>query len=100
MSGKRQDPESLSYELSNQDREQNISMCYVCRLNSRPGALSLEKCVEAGVPPGPLLGQLKGGKDIVLPSGVVVKSKDVCLPDDPGPIMISKFFGLRNYLVF
>lgn len=65
-------------------------MCYVCRLHARPGALSLEKCVERGVPPGPLLGQLKSGKDITLNDGTVVKSEDVCMPDDPGPVMLSK----------
>ncbi|GLG99578.1 Zinc phosphodiesterase ELAC protein 2, partial [Gryllus bimaculatus] len=64
------------------------SMCYVCRLQSRPGTLCLEKCVEKGVPPGPLLGKLKSGEDIVLKDGTVVHSADVRLPDDPGPVFI------------
>lgn len=63
-------------------------MAYICRLQPRPGALSLEKCVEHGVPPGPLLGKLKIGEDITLESGVVVQSVDVREPDDPGPIFI------------
>lgn len=79
---------SIAQLIPHKEREQNITMCFICRLNPRPGALSVEKCVEAGVPPGPLLGQLKAGKTITLDSGVVVKSEDVCLPDDPGPIII------------
>lgn len=33
--------------------------------------------MEQGVPPGPLLGQLKNGQDITLPDGKVVRSVDV-----------------------
>lgn len=54
------------------------------------GALLLEKCVSAGVPPGPLLGELKSGKDVILPNGSVVKAADVTAPDDPGPVFIGK----------
>lgn len=54
----------------------------------RPGALCLEKCVENGVPPGPLLGQLKNGIDITLPNGKKIFANDVKAPDDPGPIFI------------
>ena len=37
----------------------------------------MEKCVSLGVPPGPLLGELKAGRDIVLDDGTVVKASDV-----------------------
>ncbi|GLV41872.1 Ribonuclease Z [Carabus blaptoides fortunei] len=87
-SGTRSAIPSTAQLIPHKVREQNTTMCFICRLNPRPGALSVEKCVEAGVPPGPLLGQLKAGKTITLDSGVVVKSEDVCLPDDPGPIII------------
>ncbi|XP_017111031.1 ribonuclease Z, mitochondrial [Drosophila elegans] len=50
---------------------------YICQLKPRAGALNLVKCVEQGVPPGPLLGQLKNGQDITLPCGKVVRSADV-----------------------
>ncbi|XP_017087107.2 ribonuclease Z, mitochondrial [Drosophila bipectinata] len=50
---------------------------YICQLKPRPGALNLVKCVEQGVPPGPLLGKLKNGQDITLPNGTVVRSADV-----------------------
>lgn len=76
--------ERLSFLKDTKDE----GMCYICRLQPRPGALSLDKCVKYGVPSGPLLGKLKMGQDITLPSGVVIRSKDVCEPDDPGPIFL------------
>ncbi|XP_049817981.1 ribonuclease Z, mitochondrial isoform X2 [Aethina tumida] len=69
-------------------KEKGVSMCYVCRLQPRPGALNLNECVKMGVPPGPLLGKLKAGEDVVLPNGKTVSSKDVCEPDDPGPVFL------------
>lgn len=63
-------------------------MAYVCKLHPRPGALNLERCVKMGVPPGPLLGKLKAGGNVTLSNGNVVSSKDVCEPDDPGPVFI------------
>lgn len=69
-------------------KEKSVSMVFVCKLQPRPGALNLSKCVEMGVPPGPLLGKIKGGEDITLPNGKTVSSKDVCEPDDPGPLFI------------
>lgn len=44
------------------------------------------------MPPGPLLGRLKAGEDIVLDNGTIVRSSDVTLPDDPGPVFIGDFF--------
>lgn len=61
---------------------------YICKLKPKPGVLCLEKCVERGVPPGPLLGQLKNGHDVTLANGQVVKASDVKGPDDPGPVFI------------
>jgi len=43
------------------------------------------------VKPGPLLGVLKSGKDVILPDGTVIFSKDVKTPDDPGPVFISTY---------
>ena len=76
-------------------KQHGICMAYICRLQPKPGTLSLEKCVEYGVPPGPILGRLKNGEDVTLESGVVVQSKDVCDPPDAGPIFIGElnFFG-------
>ncbi|KAJ2939219.1 hypothetical protein O0L34_g8533 [Tuta absoluta] len=70
---------------------QKMTQCtvsYICTLNKRLGTLDLAKCVERGVKPGPLLGQLKSGQNVVLPDGTLVLSKDVKTPDDPGPVFI------------
>ncbi|CAH2037919.1 unnamed protein product, partial [Iphiclides podalirius] len=64
------------------------TVAYICTLKKRLGTLDLEKCVEKGVKPGPMLGQLKNGLDVILPDGTVVRSKDVKTPDDPGPVFI------------
>ncbi|KAG7303022.1 hypothetical protein JYU34_013030 [Plutella xylostella] len=66
----------------------NSSVAYICTLKKRLGTLDLEKCVSRGVRPGPMLGQLKAGHDVVLPDGTIVLSKDVKTPDDPGPVFI------------
>ncbi|XP_055594347.1 ribonuclease Z, mitochondrial-like [Uranotaenia lowii] len=69
-------------------RHESSVMAYICKLKLRFGQLLLEKCVDQGIPPGPLLGQLKNGKDVTLPDGKVVKSSEVRGPDDPGPVFI------------
>lgn len=56
---------------------------YVCYLKPKPGVLNPDKCHELKVPPGPLLGKLKSGIDIILENGEVVRSKDVCSESDP-----------------
>nr|CAH7765332.1 unnamed protein product [Callosobruchus chinensis] len=79
---------SDSQQILQETKEKGVSMAYICRLHPRPGALNLDKCVRMGVPAGPILGKLKAGEDITLKDGTVVCSKDVCEPDDPGPIFI------------
>lgn len=71
-------------------RNEESVTAYICTLKPRPGTLDLEKCVEYGVPPGPLLGQLKNGYDVALSNGTIVMSKDVRGPDDPGTRFICK----------
>ncbi|XP_046959324.1 ribonuclease Z, mitochondrial isoform X2 [Vanessa cardui] len=77
--------EKVLHELQKQS---HCTVAYICTLKKRLGTLVLEKCVELGVKPGPLLGQLKSGQDVVLPDGKLVRSKDVKTPDDPGPVFI------------
>ncbi|KAG5890173.1 hypothetical protein JTB14_014340 [Gonioctena quinquepunctata] len=101
QSGKRTSPETVSVnsqQILQETKEKGISMAYICRLHPRPGALNLEKCVQMGVPPGPLLGKLKSGEDVELPNGNVVSSKDVCEPDDPGPTFIVVDCPSEEYL--
>ncbi|KAJ8727934.1 hypothetical protein PYW08_016319 [Mythimna loreyi] len=69
-------------------KKSNCSVAYICTLKKRLGTLDLAKCVDRGVKPGPLLGQLKSGLDVMLPDGTLVMSKDVKTPDDPGPVFI------------
>lgn len=64
------------------------ALSYICRLHPKQGMLMAEKCVEFGVTPGPLYGQLKAGKDVTLPNGKVVLASDVRTPDDPGPVFL------------
>lgn len=72
-------------------RKEHSVTAYVCKLKPKAGTLDLEKCVERHVPPGPLLGQLKNGFDVVLEDGTTVMSKEVRGPDDPGPKFICKW---------
>ena len=73
-------------------------MAYICRLKAKPGALSLEKCVDKGVPPGPLLGQLKNGNDVKLANGTIVYANEVRAPDDLGPIFCILDIPNEEYL--
>ncbi|XP_075155770.1 ribonuclease Z [Haematobia irritans] len=62
--------------------QDSVVISYICTLKPRPGPLNLEKCVEHGVPPGPLLGLLKNGVDVTLENGTLVKSADVSEPNE------------------
>ena len=42
---------------------------YFCNFSPRPGKLDIDKCVELGIKPGPLLGKLKSGQDVTLEDG-------------------------------
>lgn len=101
LSGFRNVPQTISSEVRQEltkIKTEGVSMAYICRLTPRPGTLSLEKCVDFGVPPGPLLGRLKGGEDIVLPNGKTVRSKEVCEAEDPGPVFIVVDCPSEEYL--
>lgn len=75
--------------LRSKEQPEKPIISYICKLKPRPGALNLVKCVEQGVPPGPLLGQLKNGQDVTLPCGKVVHSVDVT---EPGETALSFVF--------
>uniref|UniRef100_A0A336M4K8 Zinc phosphodiesterase ELAC protein 2 n=2 Tax=Culicoides sonorensis TaxID=179676 RepID=A0A336M4K8_CULSO len=79
-------------------RRDNCLTAYICKLKPKAGTLILEKCVEKRVPPGPLLGQLKNGFDVVLEDGTVVMSKEVRGPDDPGPKFIFLDIPSQDYI--
>lgn len=81
---------SLSKETLQKDESSHVAMSYICRLKPRSGTLNLEKCVEKGVPPGPMLGRLKSGDDVELEDGTIVMSQEVCDPDEPGAVFLGK----------
>ncbi|MBE1553820.1 ribonuclease Z [Sporosarcina limicola] len=58
---------------------QHVIPCLGYRIEQKelPGKLLIDKAVVAGVPKGPLLKQLKDGKDVTLEDGRVVRSEDV-----------------------
>lgn len=53
----------------------------------RAGELLMDKVKAAGVPYGPLLGDLKAGKKVVLPDGRTLDGKDFIGPAKPGRIV-------------
>ena len=52
----------------------------------RPGTLDAGRALALGVPRGPLLGQLKEGRDVTLDDGRVVLAPQVCAPPAPGRV--------------
>ena len=72
-------PEEMADEMGYNSAVQ----AYVVTFIPRVGKLNVEKCVDAGVPPGPLFGQLKAGKDITLEDGRLVRSVDVLGNNSP-----------------
>lgn len=54
---------------------------------TKPGELLVDKLLQAGVPSGPLYGQLKQGKDIILPDRRTFLSSDYVGPAIPGRIV-------------
>lgn len=96
-SSRKSSPKRVS-EIKLTRNEEDSVMAYICKIKPRPGALSLEKCVEKKVPPGPLLGKLKNGADITLSDGTVVMANEVRAPDDPGPVFIVIDIPSEEYL--
>ena len=64
----------------------HVVPCFGYRIEQKdlPGELLIEKALALGVPKGPLLGQLKSGKDITLSNGLVVRASEVVAPPQKG----------------
>ncbi|WP_040228654.1 ribonuclease Z [Bhargavaea cecembensis] len=60
------------------------SLGYRIEQKPLPGKLLIGRAMEAGVPKGPLLRELKEGRDVQLPDGRTVRSADVTGPPQPG----------------
>ncbi|HZG15203.1 MAG TPA: ribonuclease Z [Candidatus Bathyarchaeia archaeon] len=57
---------------------------YAIEEKARPGAFRVDLAMQAGIPAGPLFGQLKKGEPVTLPDGRVVEGRDFVGPDIPG----------------
>lgn len=64
----------------------HVVPCFGYRIEQKdlPGELLIEKALALGVPKGPLLGQLKSGKDITLNNGIIVRASEVVAPPQKG----------------
>ena len=60
------------------------SFAYVLTEADRPGRFDIEKAKAAGVPSGPLFGQLHAGKTITLENGRTLSGADFAGPSQPG----------------
>ncbi|OAD56644.1 Ribonuclease Z, mitochondrial, partial [Eufriesea mexicana] len=58
-------------------------ICYICDIHPKQGKLLIDKCIDFGIPPGPLLHKLKSGQDVTKEDGTIVYSKDVVDPEKP-----------------
>jgi len=60
------------------------NLAYAFIEKPRPGKFDLEKAKALGIPEGPFWSKLQHGSSVKLPSGLVVKSKEVVGPPRPG----------------
>lgn len=61
-------------------------ICYACATPTLPGKFNTAKAMELRVPKGPLFGQLKSGRSVVLPDGTEVTADKVLEPSEVGRI--------------
>lgn len=92
------EPTKSTEKMESVPKIEDSVMAFICKLQPRAGALDFAKCVDAGVQPGPLLGRLKNGYDVTLPSGAVVKADDVRGPASPGSVFIFVDIPDESYL--
>ncbi|KAK6624132.1 hypothetical protein RUM44_010990 [Polyplax serrata] len=74
------------------------AVSFICHTKKSLGKLDIKKCVDLGIPYGPILGQLKKGETITLPNGNVINSSDVKEPDESGAIVIVVECPSEDYL--
>ncbi|EGD81693.1 hypothetical protein PTSG_02406 [Salpingoeca rosetta] len=79
-------PPTAEETLAAAESTRDTALAYVGSLvNPRPGKFNVQKAKAAGVPKGPLWGQLGKGNEVTLDDGRVVKPEDVLDPVDPLP---------------
>nr|AUG32806.1 Ribonuclease Z [Paulinella longichromatophora] len=59
---------------------------YAYRIEQKPrmGTFNIEKARELGIPPGPIYGDLKAGREIILENGRIIKGSSLCGPKKLG----------------
>ncbi|OQR78309.1 hypothetical protein BIW11_02754 [Tropilaelaps mercedesae] len=71
---------------------------FICTPSAREPSFSLERCVDLGVPAGPLFLKLKAGEDITLDDGRIVKYSEVLELDEHPPSFIILECPSEEYL--
>lgn len=55
------------------------------------GALNLDKCYENGMISVEMVSRLKQGENVVTLDGKTIIADEVCLPNEPGPVVLGRF---------
>lgn len=71
---------SGNQSLLSQHQSCNDKLCYICELPPVLGKFDIVKAKELNIPKGPLYGELKNGRDIILPDGRVIQASQVVGP--------------------
>lgn len=67
--------------------DQEQVLVYAVQVKDKPGTLSMDKCKELKIPKGPLLGELKQGKSVVV-NGKTIDPAQVLGEPTPGPSFV------------
>ncbi|XP_064601279.1 zinc phosphodiesterase ELAC protein 2-like [Liolophura sinensis] len=68
---------SKRLKIENSPAAQDCIVAYICKPHPPLRKLNIEKCVELGVPSGPMCGKLKEGEEITLGDGTVITPDQV-----------------------
>jgi ribonuclease Z len=80
--------EDDSFEVYTDTLDHSI-LCFGYRVveKDKQGELDAEALKQAGVPFGPLFGQIKNGQDVTLPDGQLIKASDFIGQNKPGKVI-------------
>lgn len=77
-----------AHQFQEESSLRDCAVAYICRLTPKPGRMDIKKCLDLGVPVGPLLGHLQMGQTVTLPDGRQVAPKDVQEAQNPQPVFV------------
>ncbi|CAK9807553.1 Ribonuclease Z, mitochondrial [Anthophora plagiata] len=98
VNGKRVINEEVEINERKKTRSTSNVICYICEIHPRPGKLVINKCIDLGISPGPVLSLLKRGLDVTKEDGTIIYSKDVRHPDSPKTTFIVAECPTEEYL--